>query len=227
MLRVVLLGPPGAGKGTQAKRLAASYGVEHISSGEIFRANVQRGTELGMLAKRYMDAGDLVPDDVTTRMVVDALSGAPGGYLLDGFPRTLPQAEALERELQQRGEPLSAVLAFVLDLETAVKRIAGRRTCAVCGRPDNVEFEPPKAPGVCDACGGRLEQRADDEEGPVRRRLEVYRESTEPLLAFYAERGLLREIDADGTEDEVFDRATEALADLVAERSPAQTAEVS
>jgi adenylate kinase len=226
MLRVVLLGPPGAGKGTQAKRLAAAYGVAHISTGEIFRANVQEGTELGVLAKRYMDAGDLVPDDVTTRMVVDGLSHAPSGYLLDGFPRTIPQAESLERELERRGEPLSAVLAFVLDLETAVKRIAGRRTCAICGRPDNVAFDPPKVPGVCDHCGGELVQRADDEEGPVRRRLEVYRESTEPLLSFYGQRGLLREIDADGTEDEVFERATAALADLVPRRSPAQPAEV-
>ena len=214
MLRVVLLGPPGAGKGTQAKRLGEAFGAEHISSGEIFRANVQQGTELGRLAKTYMDAGDLVPDDVTTSMVVEALSRARGGYLLDGFPRTIPQAEALERELEDRDEPLSAVLAFVLDLEIAVKRIAGRRTCSVCGRPDNVEFAPPEVPGRCDACGGTLFQRSDDEEGPVRRRLDVYRESTEPLLKFYSERGLLREIDADGSEDEVFERASAALADL-------------
>jgi adenylate kinase len=210
---VVLLGPPGAGKGTQAERLAQAYGARHISSGEIFRANVQDGTELGRLATTYMDRGDLVPDDVTTRMVVDALSKASGGYLLDGFPRTIPQAEALEAELDRRNETLSLVLAFVLDLEIAVKRMAGRRTCSRCGRTYNVEFDPPATPERCETCGGTLVQRTDDEEGPVRRRLEVYRESTEPLLKFYSERGLLREIDADGSEDDVFERATAALSD--------------
>lgn len=215
MLRVVLLGPPGAGKGTQAVRLAARYGIAHVASGDIFRSNVQQGTELGRLAKSYMDRGDLVPDDVTTRMLVEALSKAPRGYVLDGFPRTIPQAEALEGRLHCRGEPLSAVLAFVLGLETAVRRIAGRRTCASCGRAHNVEFDRPSEPGVCDVCGGELLQRSDDEEATVRRRLDVYRESTEPLLKFYSERGLLREIDAEGPEDEVFERATATLDDLL------------
>jgi len=217
VLRVVLLGPPGAGKGTQAKRLAERYGIAHIATGDIFRSNVQQGTELGRLAKAYMDRGELVPDDVTEKMVLEALSKAPGGYLLDGFPRTIPQAEALEEELARRGEPLSAVLAFVLDFETAIRRIAGRRTCASCARPCNVELDPPRISGVCDACGGELIQRIDDREATVRRRLDVYRESTEPLLKFYSERGLLREIDAEGTEDAVFERAIAALADLARE----------
>jgi adenylate kinase len=211
MPRVVLLGPPGAGKGTQAKRLAERFGARHIASGDIFRSNVQRGTDLGRLAREYMDRGDLVPDDVTTRMIVQALSEASDGYLLDGFPRTIRQAEALEAELARRGEPLSAALAFILDPETAVRRVAGRRTCSRCGRSYNMELDPPRVPGTCDDCGGDLVQRTDDDERTVRRRLEVYHESTEPLLKFYSGRGLLREIDAEGTEDEVFERAVQAL----------------
>jgi adenylate kinase len=216
-IRIVLLGPPGAGKGTQAKRLAELYGLRHIATGDIFRTNVQQGTELGTLAKKYMDAGELVPDDVTVQMVVQALADATTGYVLDGFPRTIAQAEALEGELARRAEPLSAALAFALDEELAVKRIAGRRSCASCGRPYNVELDPPAVPDVCDACGGRLIQRSDDEESTVRRRLAVYRENTEPLVRFYAERGLLREVDANGTENEVTHRAVAALGQATAE----------
>ena len=217
-MRLVLLGPPGAGKGTQAKRLATHFHVRHIASGDIFRSNVQTGTELGRLAKKYMDAGDLVPDDTTVHMVVEALKEAPEGYILDGFPRTIPQAEALDRELAATGRPLSAVLALLLDEEVAVKRIAGRRMCARCQRPYNVEFDPPRVPGVCDVCGGALVQRPDDVEEVVRRRLEVYHESTLSLLKYYSEKGLLREIDAEGSEDEVTERALAALGDLTGER---------
>lgn len=208
---MVLLGPPGAGKGTQAARLAERFGLRHISTGDIFRKNVGEGTELGLLAKKYMDAGELVPDDITTRMVGATLGESSRGYLLDGFPRTIPQAEALEAELTAQGRPLTTVLSFVIDEEVAVKRIAGRRTCANCQRPYNVELEPPARPGVCDACGGPLVQRPDDAEDVVRRRLEVYHLSTEPLIAFYRERGLLREVNADGPEDEVAERAVAAL----------------
>jgi len=213
-VRLVLLGPPGAGKGTQAKRLAERYGIPHIASGDLFREDLAKGTDLGRVAKAFMDRGDLVPDDVTVAMVVVGLSKADRGFILDGFPRTIAQAEALERELEGHGTPLDAVLAFVLDDETAVKRIAGRRTCPNCQRTYNVELNPPRVPGRCEVCGHELVQRADDNEATVRRRLEVYQESTAPLLKFYSERGLLREIDADGTEDEVTRRSLEALGDL-------------
>jgi adenylate kinase len=213
-MRIVLLGPPGAGKGTQAKRMAERYGVVHIATGDILRRNVQEGTELGRLARPFMDAGELVPDDITVRMLVRALEEVTRGYILDGFPRTVAQAEALETALAALGQPLSVALAFPIDDETAVRRIAGRRTCARCQRPYHVDFDPPRVPGVCDVCGGDLIQRPDDDEETVRHRLQVYHESTEPLLKFYSERGLLREVDAIGTEDEVADRATAALSDL-------------
>jgi len=209
-VRLVLVGPPGAGKGTQAGLLVKRYGLAHIATGDIFRANAQSGTELGRMASSYMAAGELVPDEVVVRMVVEAL--APEGFVLDGFPRTIPQALALEEELEATRRPLTAVLALTLDEEIAVKRLAGRRACSSCGRITNVELDPPRTEGTCDSCGGRLGQRDDDDEVIVRRRLEVYQESTEPLLAFYAERGLLRVVDADGSEEEVTERLVAALA---------------
>jgi adenylate kinase len=213
-MRLVLLGPPGAGKGTQARHLVERFGVPLIATGDIFRSNVAEGTELGRLAKAYLDAGELVPDEVTIGMVMQAIDQVPVGFILDGFPRNIRQAEALEAELAARDAPLSAALAFLVDEETAVKRIAGRRTCANCQRPYNVFFDPPRAEGVCDACGGPLLQRTDEDEPTVRRRLEVYRESTAPLLKFYSDRGLLREVDAEETEAEVTERVLSALADL-------------
>jgi adenylate kinase len=213
-MQIVLLGVPGAGKGTQAHRLAERFGLEQIATGDILRWNVQNRTELGVLAKQYMDAGELVPDDVVVKMVAHALEEAPEGFILDGFPRTLPQAEALDQELTGAGRPLSVALAFELPDEVAVKRLAGRRTCARCQRTYNVEFYPPRTEGVCDVCAGTLVHRDDDSEATVRRRIEVYYESTAPLRGFYQDRGLLRVVGADGTEDEVTDRAVEALSDL-------------
>jgi len=219
-VRLVLLGPPGAGKGTQARHLVERFGVPLISTGDIFRRHVAEGTELGRRASAYLDAGELVPDELTIRMVMQAVDQAPDGFVLDGFPRNIPQAEALEVELAARGVPVSAALAFLVDEETAVKRIAGRRTCANCQRPYNVFYNPSHIEGACDVCGGPLVQRTDEDEETVRRRLEVYRQSTAPLLKFYSDRGLLREVDAEGTEGEVTERALAALNDLVKSEGP-------
>lgn len=212
-MRLVLLGPPGAGKGTQAHRLADRYGLTLIATGDIFRQNVRNDTSLGREAKAYMDAGELVPDDVVVRMVVDGLQGVPNGFILDGFPRTLIQAKALEDELAGLGESklLTAALAFDVDDELAVKRLAGRRSCQQCERTYNVDLKRPEVEGVCDFCGGELVHRSDDEEETVRHRIELYHQTTEPLIKFYWERGLLRVVDADADEDEVTERAVAAL----------------
>lgn len=222
-MRVLLLGPPGAGKGTQGRRLADRHVVAYIASGDLFRTNVQQGTELGLQAKGYMDAGELVPDDVTIRMVMEAVASAGSGFVLDGFPRTRPQAERLDEELDGHHSPLDAVLLFAIDDDDAVARVAGRLTCERCGTPFNLTTSPPAVAGVCDRCGGRLVQRSDESAETVRHRLEVYRTSTAPLVDFYRERGILREIDARGTEDEVTDRAVAAL-DALGEHPPAGVA---
>jgi adenylate kinase len=212
-VRTILLGPPGAGKGTQAARIVDAYGVPHISTGDILRANVREGTELGTEAKRFMDAGDLVPDEVIIGMVAERLThpDAARGFLFDGFPRTVPQAEALDALLSSRGVPLDVVLELVVDHDEVVRRLTGRRTCAGCGRIYQLESEPPATEGVCDACGGELQQRADDREDVVRNRLEVYREQTEPLVDFYEQRGQLRRIEAVGSVEAVTARAMEIL----------------
>jgi adenylate kinase len=213
-VRLVLVGPPGAGKGTQAQFIAAARSIPKISTGDIFRANVTQGTELGLLAKKYMDAGDLVPDEVTIRMVRERLAqdDAVKGFLLDGFPRNVPQAEILEEMLDQdMNAKLDLVLELVVDDDEVVRRLSGRRTCRKCGHVWHVDFDPPEIEGVCDHCGGELFQRDDDRPETVRHRLEVYAAQTAPLVAFYAARGVLIGIDATGPVDDVTERALDAL----------------
>jgi adenylate kinase len=212
-VRLVLVGPPGAGKGTQAQHIASARSVPAISTGDIFRANVSQGTELGTLAKTYMDAGDLVPDEVTVEMVRNRLAedDASKGFLLDGFPRNVPQAETLEGMLADMGNKLDIVLELVVDDDEVVRRLSGRRTCRTCGTNWHVDFDPPSVEGVCDRDGGELFQRDDDKPGTVRHRLDVYAKQTAPLVSFYAARGILVGIDATGPVDDVTERALEAL----------------
>nr|WP_221308254.1 adenylate kinase [Nocardiopsis mwathae] len=208
-----MVGPPGAGKGTQAQILASELSIPKVSTGDIFRANVSGGTELGKQAKAYMDRGDLVPDEVTNAMVRDRLGqqDAQSGFLLDGFPRNVAQAETLNKILDDMGERLDAVLELKVDEEEVVKRLSGRRSCRNCGHVQHVLYDPPKKEGVCDACGGELFQREDDREETIRHRLEVYREQTAPLVSFYEGEGLLVSIQATGAVEDVTARAEEAL----------------
>ncbi len=216
-VRVVLLGPPGAGKGTQAARVSKTYDIPHIATGDIFRTNVKDGTELGEKAKQYMDAGELVPDDVVVAMVRDRLAedDAAAGFVLDGFPRTVPQAQALEETLVDMDQPLDCVLRFSVGEDEVVERITGRRTCPECGAVYHVDASPPDTEGICDHCGSELVQREDDREEVVRNRLEVYHRQTEPLEFFYWQRGLLRDVDAIGEVDEVTKRALDVLREYV------------
>lgn len=212
-MRLVLLGPPGAGKGTQAKMLVEELGVPQISTGDILRQAVADGTPLGREAKGYMDRGALVPDEVVIGIIRDRLAQGDcrRGYILDGFPRTVAQAEALGKTLQATGAALDHVLSLQVDEEELVKRLSGRRTCGTCGAMFHVAFNPPKADGTCDACGGPLIQRDDDREGTVRRRLHVYGEQTAPLIAYYEGRGLLRRVPGRGGIPEIFARICRAL----------------
>jgi adenylate kinase len=212
-VRLVLVGPPGAGKGTQAQFVAAHLAIPKISTGDIFRENVSQGTDLGVKARKYMESGDLVPDEITIAMVRDRLQedDARDGFLLDGFPRNVPQAETLQKSLEDMGTALDVVLELVVDDEEVIRRLSGRRTCHNCGHIWHVDFDPPSKEGICDHCGGTLFQRDDDKEETIKHRLEVYAAQTAPLVAFYAERGLLVGIDATGPVDDVTERAIEAL----------------
>ncbi len=216
-MRIILLGPPGAGKGTQARRLAERYGLAIISTGDIFRDNIARETPLGLQAKGFYDRGEYVPDGITIRMVLERLEEPDlrEGFILDGFPRTVPQAQALERALAEAGRPLHAVLNFKIGDAMAVKRLMSRLVCSNCKRSYNVEFKPPRRAGVCDVCGHELLPRSDDDEATVMRRLEVYHRETKPLVLYFWERGLLRDIDAEAPEEVVADRTIEAIADLL------------
>ena len=212
-MRVILLGPPGAGKGTQAQRLTQKLGIPQVSTGDILRAAVAAGTGLGREAKAVMDQGALVPDSVVIGIIRERLA-APDcarGYILDGFPRTAAQAEALGEMLQALGTPLTAVLSLTVDPEELVRRLSGRRTCGGCGAAYHLETAPPRRAGLCDRCGGALLQREDDREETIRKRLAVYREQTAPLVAYYRGRGLLREVDGRGDIDGVFARVCRLL----------------
>jgi adenylate kinase len=212
-MRLVLVGPPGAGKGTQAEFIAEHFSIPKISTGDIFRSNVSNGTDLGRLAKKYMDAGDLVPDEVTNAMVRDRLGepDAAHGFLLDGFPRNVPQAYELDGILNDIGTSLGVVLDLNVDNEEVVRRLSGRRTCKSCGHVWHIEYDKPKSADICDKCGGQLYQRDDDHPETVRHRLEVYTEQTSPLVHFYEQRQQLVEIDALGTVEDVTERAIAAL----------------
>ena len=210
MKRVILLGPPGAGKGTQASRLSGALGVNLVSSGDLFRDHLARETELGLRARSYMSAGDLVPDEVTIAMVMEWVNSPDqeAGFVLDGFPRSLGQAEALDREMEGRGG-LSGVLYIRVSRDELVRRLGGRFICRVCQSPYHEVFSPPARAGACDGCGGELYQREDDRPEAVANRLDVYQTHTVPLVEHYRGRGVLVEIDGEGTIDEVW-RAMEA-----------------
>ncbi len=212
-MRLVLVGPPGAGKGTQAEFIAAHLALPKISTGDIFRANLAGGTPLGIEAKRYMESGQLVPDEVTINMVRDRLAepDAADGFLLDGFPRTLPQATALDKLLADLGVGLDVVLELVVDNDEVIRRLSGRWTCRGCGRIWHETFDPPKQEGRCDRCGGELYQRDDDKAETVTERLRVYARDTAPLVDFYAAQNKLVGIDATGPVEDVTERAKDAL----------------
>ncbi len=208
-MKIVLLGPPGAGKGTQAEKIVERYGIAHISTGDIFRKNLKENTPLGIKAKEYMDQGLLVPDDVTVAMVKDRLGeeDCQKGYMLDGFPRTIVQAEALE----QLGEKLDCALDIVVDYANLTERIAGRRLCKSCGAGYHVKFAQPAKEGICDRCGGELYQRDDDKAETVTKRLNEYEEKTLPLTDFYEKKGILRKVNGDGTIEETTEKINAIL----------------
>jgi adenylate kinase len=210
---LVLLGPPGAGKGTQAGRIVAEYGIPHISTGDILRAAVKNQTAMGIEAKKYMDAGELVPDSVVIGIVKDRLQepDTAKGFLMDGFPRTIPQAEALDQVLEGLDRAITKTLVILVDEEDLVRRLTGRRICRSCQTPFHVLFNPPQVEGVCDKCGGELYQRDDDTEATVRNRLEVYSRQTEPLIEYYDKAGVVARIDGAKAPDAVYEDIREAL----------------
>ncbi len=212
-MKIIMLGAPGAGKGTQAKLIAEKYRIPHISTGDIFRANIKNGTELGREAKKYMDQGLLVPDELTVKILLDRVSqeDCGNGYVLDGFPRTIPQAQVLEEALNKLGEKIDYAIDVDVPDENIVRRMSGRRACLKCGATYHLEHIPPKKEGVCDVCGSNLVLRDDDQPETVKNRLKVYHEQTQPLIDFYTKKGVLRTVD--GTQDmqDVFRMITEIL----------------
>lgn len=212
-MKIIMLGAPGAGKGTQAKKIASKYSIPHISTGDIFRANIKNGTELGKKAKTYMDQGLLVPDELVVDLVVDrvAADDCANGYVLDGFPRTIPQAEALDAALEKMGEAMDYAINVEVPDENIVKRMSGRRACVACGATYHIEHIPPKTEGICDTCGKELVLRDDDKPETVLKRLNVYHEQTQPLIDYYTGKGTLKEVDGTKDMSEVFDEIVAIL----------------
>lgn len=212
-MKIIMLGAPGAGKGTQAKMIAEKYGVPHVSTGDIFRANIKNGTELGKEAKQYMDQGLLVPDELTVRILLDrvAQDDCKNGYVLDGFPRTIPQAEVLDSELSKLGDHIDYAIDVDVPDENIIKRMSGRRACLTCGATYHIEHVPPKTEGICDKCGSELVLRDDDKPETVKNRLNVYHEQTQPLIDFYTNKGVLKTVDGTLPMEEVFAAITAIL----------------
>ena len=212
-MKIIMLGAPGAGKGTQAKKIAAKYGIPHISTGDIFRANIKNGTELGKKAKTYMDQGLLVPDELVVDLVVDRVNqdDCTNGYVLDGFPRTIPQAEALTEALEKMGQKVDFAIDVNVPDENIVKRMGGRRACVTCGATYHMVYAPTKKEGICDTCGGELILRDDDKPETVQKRLNVFHDQTQPLIDYYASQGILRTVDGTVDIDDVFRAITEFL----------------
>lgn len=205
-MKIVMLGAPGAGKGTQAVMICEKYGIPHISTGDIFRSNIKNGTELGKKAKEYMDQGKLVPDELTIQLLLDrvAQDDCRNGYVLDGFPRTIPQAEVLTKALAETGSKVDYAINVDVPDENIIHRMSGRRSCPKCGASYHIEFIPPKQEGICDACGAELIQREDDKPETVKNRLAVYHEQTQPLIEYYEKADALRTVDGTKDKDEVF-----------------------
>jgi adenylate kinase len=212
-MKIIMLGAPGAGKGTQAKMIADKYGIPHISTGDIFRANIKEGTELGKKAKEYMDQGALVPDELTCDLVVDRIGqdDCSKGYILDGFPRTIPQAECLTKALEQRNDKIDYAVNVDVPDENIVRRMSGRRACVGCGATYHIVYNPTKTEGICDRCGKELILRDDDKPETVQKRLTVYHEQTQPLIEYYEKKGALAEVDGTKDMQDVFDAIVKIL----------------
>lgn len=212
-MKIIMLGAPGAGKGTQAKKIAEKYTIPHISTGDIFRANIKEGTELGKKAKTYMDQGLLVPDELVVDLVVDRVGkdDAKNGYVLDGFPRTIPQAEALDKALEAIGEKVDYAINVEVPDENIIRRMSGRRACVACGATYHLVHIPPKQEGICDTCGKELILRDDDKPETVKKRLDVYHEQTQPLIDYYTNKGILKEVDGTVDMADVFSAITDIL----------------
>ncbi|MDO4314030.1 MAG: adenylate kinase [Eubacteriales bacterium] len=212
-MKIIMLGAPGAGKGTQAKKIAAKYDIPHISTGDIFRANIKNGTELGRKAKTYMDQGLLVPDELVVDLVVDRVNqeDCADGYVLDGFPRTIPQAEALTKALAELGQKMDYAIDVNVPDENIVNRMSGRRACVGCGATYHMVYAPTKKEGICDTCGGELILRDDDKPETVQKRLNVYHDQTQPLIDYYTKEGILRTVDGTVDIDDVFQAIVEIL----------------